>query len=385
MPKTFGVEIEVGIVNTKGKKPTEKNFEKAFEAFKNFREKKTKERLDFFHCLSRNEKNDFIALHAISEKISKKQAAKLEKEYLFLLKKDEKELFREILKLDKRMEKNFFFANNFLEIEKNLHGLLGFDKEFLEFEKILKKKVLIEMAFFKLLPIVASVQSQLQKKDKNFVCFDESDAIEITTSPAKRLDQAEKELFDRINKIEKVLEKKELFLFFGPRNPKTKNIGLLKKIGLGEDQNFLGLHLHIGNFANKKEMAKYYNKIISFFEKNPGIIERERIEYYGLKNPKRLNENSKRLEKKVLRMFGKNSKLERANRPTLSNILSKLNSKQVNYFSRDNATVFFRPEYKTIEVRAFGTKGKGIGKTKENLRMNIEFLEDFLKELEKLD
>lgn len=383
MTHTIGIEIELGILDKQKNKPVEKSFEKAFAAFCWFKTEKILARKKFFGALSQSEKDYLLALKRIKNKIQQKKAVKLEKEFSRLIKLDDLELVNETVFLRGLLNKNFLSASNTKALLTSAHGIFAMKKTLSDFEKNLEQKILLEMAFFKVLPIVHELQKVLSEKERNLVKFDESDAIEFVSHPKNSLKEAEKELFPRMLHVQDILEKKGLFLFFGQHYPKTKMLGLLERFGFGEDQNFLGLHLHLGSFEDKKQTAEYYNRIVDFFEANHEIVERDRWVFYGLKNPGRIAiaENSFGLEKELFLRFGKNAKFERSGRPNVEKIVSFSGGKKSGLALRDYSTVFFRPEFGTIEVRAFGTKGNAKDSLPKNLHANIAFLEKFLQKI----
>ncbi|MDD5162650.1 MAG: hypothetical protein PHD95_00395 [Candidatus ainarchaeum sp.] len=380
MGKTFGISIGLGIVKPNFEKPFEENFEKAFSAFKEYKKAKISERKAFFGVLSRKDWESLVGIKLI-ENSSIEGKKFLEGEYKKILFFDEERLFLETVELNREMENNLFLLKKKRSFAKSIaKGIFRVKNAFSGFERLFKKKILLEMGFFRLLPFCYSLIEELPESKKQFVKYNESDAIEFVSKPGQSLNKIEKELLRNILLAEKILAKKGLKLFFGSVYPKTKRMGLLKKIGIGEDQNFLELHLHMGNFDSAAEMAELYNKIIGFFEANPLLIEEERRLFYGLKNPRRLS--LKGIEEQIRARFGKNSRLEKPGRPDIDAIISALNNRKQKFLARDYATVFIRPELGTIEIRAFGTKGNGTKSIRKNLHENIVFFEQFMKKLE---
>lgn len=381
MTKTFGIEIELGVVNKNLEKPTEPDFLKAFTAFKKYKTEKIMKRQIFFGKLSRRDKNDLKTIQALSKILNSSGKKSLQEKYEKFLRLDNEELFGKIVELNKKMNQNFLFSKSIFDfLKKTPLGLISLNKSFAQFDEMLCEKLLLEMAFFRILPLFDCLSKRLNNEQLKHIKYDESDSIEFASEPHTNLNDIEKELLNNIELIEKTLEKKKAYLFFGGNYPKTKRIGLFEKIGIGEDQDFLGLHVHIGGFSNKVEMAEYYNKLIDFFEKNPNLIEKERKNYYRLQNPDKIDCNDTGLENKLKIMFGKkDSKFERSERPDVNKIISMLNNQKSRTLIRDYSTIFIRPEYGTIEIRAFGTKGNGRNNTKENLNKNIVFVKKFLK------
>lgn len=381
MKKTFGIELELGLVKAGLEKPFEKDFFRSFRAFKRYKKDRISMRTGFFGRIDKKDKECLFGIRLIEE-ASKREKEFLQKEYEKLAIVDEAELVKKIMELGRDMEKNMFLLKKKWNLAKSvIPALFKINKTFSEFEYLLKKKILLEIAFFRTLPFYFSLVRKLPKAMQASLKYDESDAIEFVSKPSFNLEAIEKELLRNILAAEKALGKSGLTLFFGSTYPRTQRIGLFKQIGIGEDHNLLGLHLHIGNFESLEEMAGCYNKIIRFFEKKPEIIDETRREYYYLRNPGKLD-LQKDLDCQIEKLFGKNSKLEKAGRPDIDAIISVLNRKKTKHIARDYATVFIRPELCTIEIRAFGTKGNGIKNPKESLHKNISFLKKFLEEVE---